>query len=352
MKNRKLRIAFSILLVLAASCDEPETVVTDIVHRDGSVTRRIEMKCTENDFSAKEIQVPFDTTWTVRDSLEIDEKGDTTWVKRAEKYFSTTDLINIDYKHDSSANRESSRRVVFSRKFKWFNTEFRFAELIDETLKHGYPVDDFLNQEELAWYYAPLKFRDEKLNGSDSLKYKTLSDSVEAATEKWIARTLVSEWTGVFSELLGNEGTGDLSPETLKSDEDKFYRIMITNESDFDSLWANGNILKSMIGEENGLKYFSEADSAVNIVLDRLLITFSDYTMKIVMPGRVIETNGFRDNSPGLQWRVMSDFFLTEPYEMRAVSRIQNWWAWVLSGIFVLFVMTGIMINKKRKGRI
>ena len=35
--------------MLVVSCNEPETVVTDYVHPDGSVTRKIEMKSIEGD---------------------------------------------------------------------------------------------------------------------------------------------------------------------------------------------------------------------------------------------------------------------------------------------------------------
>jgi hypothetical protein len=87
MKNRKLKLIISVALVMAASCNDPETVVTNIVHRDGSVTRRIEMKNIENKFEVSDLQVPFDITWIVKDSLEINENADTIWVKRAEKLF-------------------------------------------------------------------------------------------------------------------------------------------------------------------------------------------------------------------------------------------------------------------------
>lgn len=72
MKNRNLKLVISIVLVIAASCNEPETIVTNIVHSDGSVTRRIEMKNLENKFELSDLQVPFDSTWTIRDSLEIE----------------------------------------------------------------------------------------------------------------------------------------------------------------------------------------------------------------------------------------------------------------------------------------
>ena len=114
-------------LVLAASCDEPETVVTNIVHADGSVTRRIEMKNLENKFEVSDLQVPFDSTWTIRDSLEINKEGDTIWVKRAEKLFASVDEINRTYFSDSGANKEIKRHAEFRKKFRWFNTEYRFC---------------------------------------------------------------------------------------------------------------------------------------------------------------------------------------------------------------------------------
>ncbi len=72
MKTKSLKVAITFILVMIVSCDEPETVVTDIVHPDGSITRRIEMKNIRKKFEVSDVQVPYDSTWTVRDSLEND----------------------------------------------------------------------------------------------------------------------------------------------------------------------------------------------------------------------------------------------------------------------------------------
>src|SRR5512135_445325 len=107
MKTGNLKMVIAFIIVMMASCDEPETMVTDIVHPDGSVTRKIEMRNKVNKF--KTIQVPYDSTWILRDSLEIDEKGDTTWIKRAEKFFDSIDGINKSYLADTGANSDFSR---------------------------------------------------------------------------------------------------------------------------------------------------------------------------------------------------------------------------------------------------
>jgi hypothetical protein len=350
MKNRKLKIIIATALAVAASCNEPKTVVTDIIHTDGSVTRRIEIKNEENNFKTSNIQVPFDNTWTVQDSVEINENGDTVWVKRAEKLFRNVDEINRDYDADSSYNKEISRKAGFNKKFRWFHTGYRFSETIDKKMSYGYPVSDFLNPGELAWFYSPYNVNDAKKNGPDSLKYKALSDTVEKKTDWWWAKSIVSEWIGGFTKLTTGKTGKELSLESLKAREDEFVRSLEANDKKFDSLWANGVILKEFIGEANALKYKAEADSSMNMVMKDVFVNFRDYTLRMVMPGKVIGTNGFIDSTNVLNWPVQSNYFLTQPYEMWAESKVPNRWAWILSGLFLLFVVTGIIIKQKGKG--
>jgi hypothetical protein len=331
------------------SCDEPETVVTDIVHTDGSVTRKIEMKNTENKFEISNIQVPFDTTWTVKDSLEISEKGDTTWIKRAEKLFKNANEINQAYLADSGSNKNIQRMADFKKTFKWFNTEYRFSEIVDKTLSNGYPVSDFLNPEELKYFYSPENIIQEKRDGPDSLKYKALNDTVDSKTDRWLFKSLVSEWTAAFLKLTEGKAGNDLTKESLKAREDDLVKLLVTNENEFDSLWSNGIILQEFLGEENGQKFKIEADSAAAIAADNLFVDFDNYSVRIIMPGKLIGTNGFVDSTGIMLWPVKSDFFVTEPYEMWAESKTPNNWAWIVTGVFLMFVLTGILFKTLRK---
>jgi len=354
MKTRSLKFAITFVLVMIASCDEPETVVTDIVHPDGSVTRRIEMKTIQKNFEVSDVQVPFDSTWTVRDSVEIlgdDDMPDvdTIWVKRAEKLFRSVDELNQSYLADSSGNRDSRRRTEFKRTFKWFNTEYRFAEIIEKRLENGYPLSDFLNEEELQWFYSPDAITEEKRNGPDSLKFKTLDDTISKKTDYWILKCMASEWSAEFARLAAGKAGPDLSRESLKAREAEFIKLVETSGKDFDSLWNNGIILKDFLGEENGQKFQIEADSAANMVAELIFFNFDDYTLRIVMPGELIGANGFADSTGMMQWPVKSDFFITEPYVMWVESKTSNKWAWIVTGIFLLFVLAGIIFRAVRK---
>ena len=350
MKIKALKPIAAFFLLLAVSCDEPETVVTNYVHSDGSVTREMEMRSSKNNFKVSDFQVPFDQTWTIKDSVEVNAKGDTTWVKRASRFFRNTDEINLSYKTDSGANKGTSRHSSLTKKFRWFNTEYRFCETIDGTMKFGYPIGDFLDKEELEYYYCPDRIKGDKKNSADSLKYRAFEDTINKKTDLWASKCLISEWIGEFSGLTEGKAGNDLSAQVLKSREDELLATLKIFEPKFDSLWENGTILRKFIGDANAIKYRTEADTAISIVTRRLLLNFKKYSVRIAMPGAVIGTNGYLDSSKVLLWAVKSDFFFTGTYEMYAESKTINVWAWIISGLFLVFVLTGVFVRLMKKG--
>jgi hypothetical protein len=349
MKMKTLKSVFLVALLVGFSCDEPKTTVTNIVHPDGSVTRKIEMRNSKNLFKLSDLQVPFDSTWVIRDSIVIGVTKDTTWIKTAEKVFKNVEEINNSYLKDRGANKDIKRKSLFNKRFRWFNTEYRFSEGIDKIMSHGYPVKDFLDQEELNFFYSPENVNSEKLKSADSLKYKALEDTIKKKTDIWFIKNFISGWIYEFSGLTAGKAGNDLSKESLKAREDELLKIAKKYDNKFDSLWAKGIVLKEMIGEENALKFRTEADTALAVVTRILFINFKDYSVRIVMPGKVIGTNGFIDKTEALLWPVKSDFFMTEPYEMWAESKVINKWAWIMTGVFILFVVTGLLIRLFRK---
>ena len=349
MKKKSIKLVITLILLFISSCDEPETVVTNYVHPDGSVTRKIVMRNLKNNLGKTVQQIPFDSTWTVKDTIEINGKGDTTWVKKAEKLFKSIDEINLSYKTDSGPNKEISRNAGFKKSFKWFNTEFRFAEKIDKKLSFGYPVKDFLNTEELLYFYSPESLRQDKEKGVDSLKYKALADSVKKKTDIWTSQNLVSGWISEFSKLSEGKDGSQKVIQAVKLHEKDLISDINTNDARLDSLWSNGIILKRYISENEYKTFKTEADSAIENAVNLIFFDFKEYSVRISMPGKLIGANGFIDDSHLLLWPVRSDYFMTEPYEMWAESKITNTWAWFVSGLFLMFVLTGVVFRIIKK---
>jgi hypothetical protein len=292
--------------------------------------------------------VQYDNTWSVKDSSVAREKSDTLWVRTAEKLFKNVEEINLAYRSDSGPDNEVKRYAEFKKSFRWFNTEYRFSEILDKKLSHGYPLRNYLSSEELMYYYSPDDMKEEKKTSPDSLKYKIMNDSISHKTDRWLSKNIVSEWIEEFSRLTAGTA-GNISKDSLKAKEDEFVKIISSPGIKFDSLWENGVILRKFIGSDNALKYKTEADTALEHVTKSLLLNFRDYSIRTVMPGKLVNTNGYIDSSHVLLWPVKSDYFLTERYEMWAVSRVPNRWAWIVSGIFLVFVAAGIMVRTIKK---
>jgi hypothetical protein len=307
------------------------------------------MRNDKNKFELADLQVPFDSTWVIKDTIVIGEKKDTTWIKTAEKLFAGVDEINKSYLSYKGANKKITRRSSFEKKFKWFNTVFRFSESIDRKMSSGYPLSDFLASDELTFFYSPESIAGEKMKGADSIKYKAMKDTINIKVDKWAFNCVVSGWIDEFSKLTEGKTASGISKVTLKAKEDLLVRLIKQNEDKFDSVWATGTILRDFIGEENSVKFKTEADSAMSVVTNQFLVDFKDYSVRIVMPGKVIGTNGFIDKDEMLLWPVKSDYFLTEPYEMWAESKVINIWAWAVTGAFILFVIVGLLIRLFRK---
>lgn len=350
MKSKCLKIVLLAILLGCFSCGDPETVVTNYVHPDGSVTRIIEMRSGSGDFRQGKIQLPLDSTWSIRDSLELNEKGDSLWVRRARKHFSSFEELNAAYRNDSSDNREFRRSVSFKKEFRWFHNVYRFSENIGGSMTHGYPVSQFLNKEELTYFYAPDSYQREKQEGADSLRYKALADSVNSKSELWVLRSVLAEWISEFSGLVRDSSASDMLTDLKKNEQALLKLIRVKYNEDLDSLWEAGVVLRDFIGEENASRYKSEADTAIEHVSKKFVVDFNSYSVRFVMPGRLTATNGYPDSSKVVLWQVKSDYFLTEPYEMWAESRVANVWAWIISGLFVLFVSAGIVLRIMKKG--
>lgn len=334
---------------MVVSCEEPATVVTNYIHPDGSVTRLIEMRSFENDFTVPNVQVPYDSTWTVRDSAELmDDKGDTMWVRRAEKTFRNIDQINLDYRNDSSHNHSFSRNASLTKRFRWFNTEYRFSENIGKLMEFGLPLKDFLSDDEITFFYSPEYGTDELKDGPDSLRIRRMRKAIDEKSETWLIKSLISEWIGQLGKL--TEGKSGQLISELRSKEPGIYDLINQKYMDnFDSLWQAGVIQKDLMGEENAERFRVEADSAISIATEAALPDFKDYSVRMVMPGKLTATNGFMDSTKILLWPVSSSYFMTEPYEMWAESKKANIWAWVVSGLFLAFVLTGVVIRTLKK---
>lgn len=339
MRKRYRIILIVPILFLTISCEGPETVVTDIVMRDGSVLRKAEMSNSVNNLKLNDFSIPVDSTWSLSDSIVISAEGDTTWFLMAEKLFPSAEKITEAYGADTGKNSMVERSAHFSRKFRWFTTVYYFEESCRKSLQSGYAPEQYISQECLSFMHLPQRVADQRLNGPDSLAYSALKDSLEAAVEKWSLHSVISDWIETAGTLCTETGKDSLAGGILRSHESEFCSV--ANTMTIDSACI------TILGEEMFSSLQTELDSAEKVVEKRFdrSFSFSSLTLMMMMPGKIRSTNGFDCGDGSLAWPVNGDQFLTADYIMYAESGITNYWAIavtvLLSGLVLIILYRG-----------
>ncbi len=356
MKNKSIISTILTLFLLLMSCNEYETRVTNIVHPDGSVTRKVVMSKKEKDpFEPGKYLVPVDSSWDITYSMSISDKNDTTWTLTAEKLFSDVDDINAGYDSDTAANSSMKRHASFDTRYRWFFTVCHFEEKVDRILETECPIDTFMTPEELRYFYLPDFIRGRLENGKDSITYKNLSEDVEAKFEKCLWMAVIKQMILDFHTLASQNSKYHLSLEDLQARENDFYEKLVANEGNDD--YEGDQLIKDVMGEDFYESFQTEIDSASDILLEAHLQKYEDakdYDMEIIMPGKLISSNGYVETNDtiasnnNIVWSLSGDYFFTQDYVMWAESRIINVYAWIISGIVVLLALLLLVFRKKK----
>ncbi|HER09593.1 MAG TPA: hypothetical protein ENO20_11865 [Bacteroides sp.] len=367
--KRKIKIAImTIGMTVLFSCGY-DTHVINIVHEDGSVTRRVVMEGAEPDFDPDLYRVPVDSTWQIEISADTSGSSEQKWILTAEKYFANVEEINQAYQGDSGVNSGLERSAAFSKRFRWFTTTFRFSERVQPVLTVSCPMSEFLDEEELAFLYLPEKVRESLLNGPDSIYYGDLQENTDSIGEIWVWTSIVRQWTEIFYDRFGNDPGLQISREEMRSMEGALLEQIVRETNDEQAGTEEpvemggeegddelARILIPVAGKAFYQEFRSEIDSAGSVLEEMIepFVATASYTIEIRMPGRIIASNGYagtgQETGGGkyMLWSVSGEYFLTEPYEMWVESQVSNYWTWIVTGLFVLFVIAGLVVRRRK----
>jgi len=353
MKINQHNMLAGLLLVSMTFSSCLETHVTNRIDRDGSVHRTVVCKSDDSDdFSYSKFPVPVDESWMKTVTYELDttppEPGnifpvkDTTWIYTYAKDFENAGEINNLYLTGNDRFNHVARRAEFSRKFNWFFSRILFSETIEPMVKGVNPLEFFTEEE-----YEVFLMNDAELqtfiNHPDSVKRKDFVDQVEVRTEDWMTMCLAEDYLNRLADYAVSHNA-DIQKETILAKRDLFIE-KVEDESDIPELTALifDNAPEVLFGD-GIIVFFEETERFYEQVFD---IGGSSYTMDFVMPGILTYANGTIINKQRVSWDVSSERFFAIPFVMEAESRVINLWAWIVSAVFIVFVLTGLFKKKK-----
>jgi hypothetical protein len=200
----------------------------------------------------------------------------------------------------------------------------------------------------MIWKGDTLSFQ---YNHADSVEIEKISDFCGEKLELWMTSAIVSE----FADIVKSNSISDpsLSDITNKLSQ----HIAIIRKKAFSS--GDSSVTKLLVFMGDSLTHsnklsdfythnpqvFSDFEYKIKLVDEK---DYSDdYEYSLSMPGQVFSTNAFKRDRIRLNWKFGPMQFFMKDFEMKAESRVANFWIMICTAIFAAGLLL-ILIVKRR----
>jgi hypothetical protein len=387
-RSKTIKYLFSLLLMIAlvTGCKEylKYTITTRILP-DGSIERTMlveggDSSLLEGDFSSVlkgSLPVPHDSTWEISTGCEIKSTSDTTkdtvYYCKAIKVFRNSDELNKELNWDSTGENKVVRHVKVEKRFRWFNTFYRYAETYKQIFPFKRkPITDYLSNDELELYHADdneLYYSPETdelllkkdtlarnaLSKTDSARMDKIKKSIQEKYDAWVFENIFEDYFDVLKVALDKSGT--MKPvETDKTRDslwalfnysDKIDSLLTSDSSDFPLLRFASKFYKVDTGvlHQANRSGFDDFNWRLNNTGD----VGESFTNLTIMPGVIISTNSTTINGNTASWEFDGDSFNEKDFTLLVESRKVNKGPVIVTGAFVLLLLIGLVAGMVRK---
>lgn len=335
VRNSLSLIIVGILLIVGSGCNEKNYTVKTKVNSDGSIERTY---IVEKDDSAAVYQNPFpvifDSTW----KIEVKKINDSTknFAFTAKKYFRTSNYLMEDVFKSNSIDKLNNS-VTIEKHFRWFYTYFDYRENYKEIMPfNNIPLEKFFSQSELKQFYAD-----------------TVSKQLDAKLDEWWQKNIFEEYFKVLYNSAKYYNTPDFNTSLLNSKKDSLYKALIDSDTKVSGDIKAEKVIaicEKVLGTNKirGLKNdFESIEKDINKNFESMLKLDGKYINEVILPGIIINTNSKEIEGNKLKWEFNPSYLIFK--EMNAQSRMINTWAFVVTGVLVLFILTALILPLIRK---
>jgi hypothetical protein len=329
IRNEVYFLITCIMFLIYTGCNEKNYSVKTKVNPDGSFER---IFIVEKDDSAgvynNPFPVVFDSTWTIN----IKRVNDTSkiFIYSAKKYFSSSEELEKDNVFTESPDKINITTKI-TKQFLWFYTYYNFKEIYrGNNPFNSIPLKKYFSENEIKQIY------------SDSTD-KVLKERVE----EWLQRNIFEEYFEILSNGLSKINDPVLTEDLLNSKKEELYQSLIkSNSNPGDELRICEKVLgtKAVWSLKNK---FKDKEESVKKRFEAMMESDGNYGSEIILPGIIMSTNARTIEGNKVSWKLeKSGLFFAE---MNAQSRMINTWAFIVTGIIVLIILTGFALPVIRK---
>jgi len=372
MEKIFFKLAIIAIVPLINNCTSHDFNMYTHINPDGSCYREILVN-TDSSFVARDTsKSPFpmkiDSGWVV--TFLKKNADDSVWFRKfhtnnnykygdstysyfalARKEFPSINNLAEKFRFNDSGWDSIVPIITFDKKFRWFYTWFNY----NETYPHvnpfkRVPINNYLSDNEIETWFGERK---DIFTGKNGIEASEMLKNLEEKADAWFEKSYYEE---VFSAYLRNYNQFNNLPvdsATFALAKDSIYQLMKDSSEKNSKTGIEDDFLKAFD------IYFHTSAFTQNItdemektieenIPDLTRFFTSEMKYMLSLPGKVFETNAPFINGDTLAWKVDAYRFFVNDYDLIALSRKPNYWAFFVTGIIIALSVLGFWVKRKQ----
>jgi len=350
------------VFLLVTACRRITT--TTIMHRDGTLDRIITVTGDSSEVFAHQLPIPGDSSWKVIRQGKTGTKS-APYVYSIQKHFQSAEQLNRNFGAVPADSTRPARTLEFTEVSRWFYTDLTYRETYPRWNQYVFiPLHAYFNDQELRDIEHALRQEepDRVLSGQDSLY-------MENKINAWIGKNVFEAIYLTLGEFATDSPGAGLDPDRLTAAEDSVWAVVQDSlrsaKSPYPGAAMIAGVAGRVLGQPAAVAQLYRAHRARFDTTEKVMQLFSrvreipDYLKQIglqnppeythndsnavTMPGKILDTNAetIQDNTVG--WETGPEYYFVNNYVMWVKSRVVNLWALILTGLFLVAFITGIV---------
>jgi len=344
-------LAMLLMAFVVSACQTVKYTFDTRVQPDGSCLFTASVHG-DSTTSVKNIPFIIPQKWEVKDESTDTVSGSrTVW---ASSHLATVDFINQLKKNDSCAWSIVERRYEMKKKFRWFYTYYHFELMYSKLMPFdNTPITDYLANDEIL-LFAGMKTN--YMAGRDSVDVEKMKEVILKKVFDWLQQSMFNEFVKTISDMAVVDSRLPFTANSIATKRDSLQTILIDTERDIDK-WALMHTTEAVDSLQKVWGNFSDTSKL------QIINGLADYTKKcerifkaisassdmeegkLELPGKLIESNVEQTEGNVLEWNydIMQYFIMNQ--EVKAISRVTNTWAFVVTAIVLLMAVVGVGVR-------
>lgn len=345
MKKLPLLIIALLVIVTLGSC-EFDVATETTVYPDGSLDKTIAVEKTDssnylfNVSTWERSLIEKEKSQTSVDSAKSISKKEFDKFTSFHKKFNSVDEVNTELSVVSDTILQVTSK--FEKKFKWFYTYITYSETYHKLNKFRLNTEDYFTREDYA-FIDRLPAEGQKITNADQLYLQLLHNKI---FDEYGQKAIFDE----FFELAFIVVTSQPGIDSLKKHKGDFYEALerIDKKDEVEEEKFLLTVIDSFRIPINQSKLV-EFEKAQEKFWKKIgFVSTADdgkFVNRINLPWDVVKTNADSVSGNSLFWAPPTIKFLLKDYTMYGECRQLNWWAVIVSVLFVGF--TGYLFIRK-----